>query len=112
MSDFKYLKVVENSGPVTPKTIYGVIEHQFNDTQLDLILPLHGSSAEEAGQKYLFENKSKQAVYVRRYLPETKYEQYIDELHSKNARKQLELFQKEESKKLSNQKLEALLREF
>ena len=112
MSDFKYLRVVENSGLVTPKTIYSIVETQFNDTQLDLILPLHGNSADEAGQKYLFVNKAKQAVYVRRYLPETKYEQYVDELHSKNARKQLDLFQKEDSEKLSKQKLETMLKEF
>lgn len=111
MSEFKYLKVVETKTPIK-KPDYYIIEAGFNDTQFDLLLPLAGKSAEEVGQIYLYSHKNKQAVYVRRYLPETKYETFVDELHNKNARKQLDLFQKEEAEKTSKQKLEVMLKEF
>lgn len=112
MSTFKYLNVVaaHNTNSKT-KPDYIIIESNFNNTYFDLILP-QGKSSEETSQLYLYNNKNKQAVYVRNYLPETKYTTYIDELHSKDPRKQLELFQREEAAVVAKKKLDSLLMGF
>ena len=109
-SVFKYLRVVPDKATKVNVVDYRLIQSHLGG--LDLIIPMNGITPEAAAQKYLYEHKSKTGVYVRRYLPETKYETYVDESHSKDPRKQLELFQKEESQKLSKQKLEIMLKEY
>lgn len=107
---FKYINVTGTAPTVIKKSIFSVIEDNWNGSGFDLIVPLNGYSEDDAGQKYLYTNKAKQGVYVRKFLPQTKYQTFEDELHGKNPRKQLELFQKEESERIANQKLELLLK--
>lgn len=90
---FKYLNVVHDNTqkPVEQKKLYEVIEWNYSSTGKSLILPLHGASPETAAQRFLFDNQRDFMVYVRRYLPEFKYDRYKDIPMTRNPAIQAQL---------------------
>lgn len=82
---YKYITVVEDgSGSflAPTKSSYKIIEHSGSSRNGEcLIEPLGGVSPADAAQLFFFANDHHRLVYVREYLPEFKYEKFVDKSH-------------------------------
>ena len=103
MSQFKYISVVMDglTNTVEEKPKYRVLEFIYEGDPVgkySLIYPLNGASANEAAQKYLFDNPREWFVYVRVDLPETKYQKFEDRRYGRTNSEQFKLSQEREFK--------------
>ena len=79
MSEFKYLKVVEDGTEkidLKNRKDYRILDYRYGGSNYSLVEPLHGVSPELASQKYLYDNPREFFVLVSIPQPENKYESF------------------------------------